>query len=95
MAALQLTPQLLAWCALVLVLLRGFPARRQLSAVICGAGFAAGVAGVQVLTQSFPATTYGVVRSLLGGSFLALWGVSMAALYRSTGRERPARPGPA
>ena len=90
MQALKLLPQLLAWTALALVLLRGCPERRRLTAVAAGAGFAAGVLGVALLSQSLPAAPYGVVRSLLGGSFLVLWVVSVAALYRSTGRGRSA-----
>ena len=90
MQALKLMPQLLAWAALALVLLRGCPGRRRLVAGACGTGFLAGVAGVALLSQGFPVSPFEVVRSLLGGSFLALWVVSAAALYRSTGRGRPA-----
>jgi hypothetical protein len=93
MQALKMIPQLLAWSVLVLVLLRGFPGRRNLVAGASAAGFIAGVAGVLALSASFPALSYGAVRSLLGGSFLILWGVSVAALYRSTGRGRSAERG--
>jgi len=92
MPALKLIPQLLAWTALAVVLLRGFPGRRYLTAGAAGAGFAAGVAGVLVLSRSNPALPYGAVRSLLGGSFLLLWGIAVAVLYRSTGSSRPALP---
>jgi len=90
MPALKLLPQLLAWTALAAVLLRGCTERRRLSAAACAAGFAAGVLGIALLARSLPATPYGVVRSLLGGSFLVLWVVSVVALYRSTGKGRPA-----
>jgi len=94
MAALKLLPQLVAWAALVLVLLRGFPARRSLTAGLCAAGYAAGVAGSLLLFRSLPGSgPFEVVRTLLGGSFLVLWGVSVASLYRSTGRSLPAEPG--
>jgi len=91
MAALKLLPQLLAWTLLVVVLLRGFPARRTATAGVCLAGFAAGVAGVPLLLRGFSAAlTYGIVRTLLGASFLVFWGVAAGALYRSTDRSRPA-----
>jgi hypothetical protein len=93
MSALKLLPQLLAWAALAAVLLRGYPGRRRLTAAACAAGFAAGVLGIAFLASRLPAAPYGVVRSLLGGSFLVLWVVSVAALYRSTGRGRSAAPG--
>jgi hypothetical protein len=93
MPALKLIPQLLAWWALVVVLLRGFPGRRRLAAGAACAGFVAGVAGVLVSFDSFPALPFGVARSLLGGSFLILWGVAVAAWYRSTGRGRAPRHG--
>jgi len=86
MSALKLLPQLLAWTALAVVLLRGCTERRRLTAFACAAGFVTGVLGIAFLARSLPATPYGVVRSLLGGSFLVLWVVSVAALYRSTGR---------
>jgi len=93
MPALKLFPQLIAWTALAVVLLRGCPERRRLTAGACGAGFAAGVLGIVLLSQSFSATSYVVVRSLLGGNFLVLWVVSAAAFYRSTGRSGLAGPG--
>ena len=93
MQALKLLPQLLAWTALVLVLLRGFPGRRKLVAGSCAVGFAAGVALVPLLSGNFSENvSYGAVRSLLGGSFLVLWGVSVTALYRATGGTRSAEP---
>jgi hypothetical protein len=94
MAALKLLPQLVAWAVLVVVLLRGFPARRFVTAGLCCAGFAAGVAGSLLLFRALPGSgPFEIVRTLLGGSFLVMWGVSVAALYHSTGRSRPARPG--
>lgn len=89
MAALKLIPQLVTWCALVLVLLRGFPQRRQLVAASACAGFAAGLLGFLTLSRG-PAGTFAIeaVRSLLGVSFFAFWGVSVAALYLASGRSR-------
>ena len=92
MPALKLIPQLLAWSALVLILLRGFPGRRYLVAGSCAAGFAAGVAGILALSSGFPDLPYLLVKSLLGASFLVLWGVAVGALYRSTGRSRSGEP---
>jgi hypothetical protein len=89
MAALKLIPQLLAWLALVVILMRGFPTHRRLTLGSSLVGFCAGLAGVLVLFGNFPSTVpSAAVRSLLGGSFLVFWGVSVASLYRSTGRAR-------
>jgi len=45
------------------------------------------VAGAFILFRSFPGTViYGIITSVLGVSFLFLWGLSVAAIYRSTGR---------
>lgn len=87
MIAVKLIPQLLAWVGIVLVLLRGFPGQRSLVAATSISGFVAGAGGAFTLLQSFPgALASEIIRSLLGTSFLVLWGVSCAAVYRSTGR---------
>jgi len=88
MVALKFIPQLLAWIGIVLVLLRGFPGRRTIVTTTGMAGFVVGVAGATILFRSFPATLpFGIVKSALGVSFLLLWGISVAAIYRSTGRD--------
>jgi len=87
MVAVKLIPHLLAWTGIVLVLLRGFPGRRSVLTATCITGFAAGAAGVFILFRSYPATVpIGMVKSALGVSFLLLWVISVAAVYRSTGR---------
>jgi hypothetical protein len=46
-----------------------------------------GVAGAFILFRSFPGTVpFGIVKSVLGAAFLVLWGISVAAVYRSTSR---------
>jgi len=87
MVAMKLIPQLLAWIGIVLVLLRGFPGRRSIVTLAGLSGFVIGVAGVFILFRTFTGTVpFGVVKSALGVSFLLLWGISVAAIYRSTGR---------
>jgi uncharacterized membrane protein len=87
MVALKLIPQLLAWVGIVLVLLRGFPGRRSIVTATGVAGFVSGVVGAAILFRSYPGTVpFGIIKSALGVSFLLLWGVSVAAIYRSTGR---------
>lgn len=84
----KLIPHLLSWFGIVLVLLRGFPGRRSVVAVTSIAGFVAGVALAFVLFRTFRGgVPFGVIKSALGVSFLCLWGVSVAAIYRSTGRR--------
>lgn len=88
MVAVKLIPQLLSWAGIVLVLLRGFPGRRPVVTAACLSGFLVGVAGAFVLFRSFPETIpFGVVKSALGTGFLLFWGISVVAIYRSTGRR--------
>jgi uncharacterized membrane protein len=87
MVAVKLIPQLLSWVGIVLVLLRGFPGRRSAVTATGLTGFVTGVAGAFILFRSFPVTIpFGIVKSALGVSFLFLWGISVAAIYRSSGR---------
>lgn len=88
MDAVKLIPQLLSWVGIVLVLLRGFTGRRSVVTTAGISGFALGVAGAFVLFRSFPETVpFGTVKSALGIGFLVLWGISVVAIYRSTGRR--------
>ena len=87
--ALKLIPHLIAWFGIVLIMLRGFSGRR--SAVLLAGifGFVIGVAGTLILYRSYPGSiTFGVVKSTLGISFILLWGSSVFAIYRSTGRGK-------
>jgi len=87
----KMIPQLLSWVAMVLVLLRTFSGNRPVAAAAGIVGFAGGVAGMQVLFHASSAElAIGVVKSAVGVGFLLLWGVSVAAIYRSTGRNIPA-----
>ena len=87
MVAVKLIPHLLSWLGIVLVLMRGFPGRRSVVTASGISGFVIGVAGAFFLSRSFPGTVlFGAITSALGVSFLFLWGISVAAIYRSTGR---------
>jgi len=87
MVALKLIPQLFSWIGIVLVLLRGFPGRRSIVTAASISGFVIGVAGDFILFRSFPGTIpFGIIKSALGVSFLLLWGISVATIYRSTGQ---------
>lgn len=88
MVAVKLIPQLLAWTGIVLLLSRCFSGRRPVVAAAGSAGFAVGVTGAFILFRSFPGElSFWVIRGAVGGSFLLLWGVSVAAIYRSTVRD--------
>jgi len=87
MVAVKLIPHILSWLGILLVLLRGFPGRRTVVTVAGLFGFLLGVAGAVLLFRAFQgATPFWIIKSALGVSFLCLWGVSVAAIYRSTGR---------
>jgi hypothetical protein len=87
MVAVKLIPHILSWFGIVLVLLRGFPGRRSVVTATSISGFVIGVAGTFILFGSFPVTVpFGIIKSALGVSFLLLWGIAVAAIYRSTGR---------
>jgi len=87
MLALKLIPQLLCWVGMVLVLLRGFSGRRPTVVAAACAGFLLGLAGALTLLRFLPGEfSFGLIRDLVGGGFLLAWGVSVAAIYRSTGR---------
>jgi hypothetical protein len=94
MVTLKIIPHILAWLGIVLVLLRGFPGRRSVVTMMSISGFAIGVAGTYILLRSYPgAIPFGIIKSALGVSFLFLWGVSVAAIYHSTGRSVTIQPG--
>lgn len=87
MVAVKLIPHILSWLGIVLVLLRGFPGRRSVVTATGISGFMIGVAGAFIMFHSFPgAIPFGIIKSALGVCFLILWGISVAAIYRSTGR---------
>src|SRR5689334_15458747 len=84
----KLVPHLLTWFGIVLVLLRGFPGRRPVVTAASVTGFALGVAGAMVLFRSYPGElSFGIIRDVVGGVFLLLWGIAVAAIYRSNVRE--------
>jgi uncharacterized membrane protein len=86
--AYKLIPHLLSWAGIVLVLLRGFPGRRSVAVTASIAGFALGVAAVFILFHAFPAElTFGIIRGVVGGVFLFLWGVAVAVIYRGNVQE--------
>jgi hypothetical protein len=88
MVVLKLIPHLLSWASIVLLLVRGFTARRSVVAGAGMGGFAAGVAGTYVLLHSFTGDTpFVVIKDAVGISFLLLWGLSVAAIYRSSDRN--------
>ena len=90
MLAVKLIPNLLSWFVIVLVLLRGFPGRRTIMAASGSVGFTAGSVGAFFLFRAFPGDqSFGIIRDLAGGSHLLLWGVAVAAIYRSTVRDFP------
>jgi uncharacterized membrane protein len=87
MVAVKFIPHLLSWIGIVLVLLRGFPGRRPVVTTAAIAGFTAGAAGAFLLFRSYPAElSFGIIRGVVGGVFLLLWGIAVAALYRSNVR---------
>jgi uncharacterized membrane protein len=87
MVALKFIPHLLSWVGIVLILLRGFHGRRSVATATALTGFVTGVVGTIILFRSFPvAIPFGIIKSVLGVSFLFLWIISVAAIYRSTGR---------
>lgn len=84
----KLIPHLLAWAGIMLVLLRGFPERRPVVMRTGIAGFVSGVAGGFILLGILPgAISFSIVKTVLGVSFFMLWTLSVAAIYRSTGRR--------
>lgn len=94
MFAVKLIPHLLSWVLTVPVLLRGFSGQRKIVVTAGTAGFIGGAAGVFLLFDSVPGNLlFGGIKSALGVSFLLFWGISVAAIYRSTGRRTAAFPG--
>lgn len=90
MAFLKVIPQLLAWGAIVVLLLRGFSGRRTVTAVASCSGFAIGIFGAAIMSRAVPVQIpLGVLKSVLGFSFFGLWCVSVIACYRSTVRDFP------
>jgi len=90
MVAVKLIPHLLSWAGIVFVLARGVAGRRSTVASAAIAGFTAGVVSVSVLFRFFQGDTpYVIIRDIVGGSLLLLWGVSVTAVYRSNVREFP------
>jgi hypothetical protein len=87
MVAVKLIPQLLSWIGIVMVVLRGFPGRRPVITSSVISGYVFGVFGAAFLFRTFPVTLpVGIIKSALGAGFFLLWGISVTAIYRSTGR---------
>ena len=87
MALLKLIPQLLCWSGIVLLLLRGYSAHRKIVVGTIMIGFASGVSGAYFLLNSIKGDApFVIVKDAVGMSFLLLWALSVAAIYRSTGR---------
>jgi hypothetical protein len=87
MVAWKLLPHLLCFAGITLVLLRGFPGQRRLAALAATAAFALGALLPLFFLRHYPGeAVFGIIRDVVGGSFLLLWGASVAAIYRSTGR---------
>jgi len=88
MSAMKLVPHLLSWAVIVLLLLRGFSGRRMIVTTGGNAGFIAGATGAMFLFGFLPGNLlFEIIKSALGVSFLILWGLSVIAIYRSTGRR--------
>ena len=86
-AVWKLTPQLLCWTGMVVALLRGLQGRRMVVAASGFVGFVLGAVGALLLSMRLSGDFfYGLIRGAVGGCFLLFWVVSVAALYRSTGR---------
>ncbi len=90
MIAVKLIPHLLSWFGIVLLFLRGFPRRRAAVAFSTAAGFVVGAAVVFVLYRAFPVRIpVGIIKTTLGASFLFLWFLSVAAIYRGAASDFP------
>jgi hypothetical protein len=88
MDVLTLILQLIAWELIVLIIMRGIPGCRRAVTIGAGIGFALGVAGYFVMFRLLPGTVpFGMIKSVLGGSFFFLWTVAVAAIYRSNIRD--------
>ena len=84
---LKTIPHLLAWSVIVLVSFRGFTGRRSVVTLSSISGLIIGVSGSCILFRSFPgAIPFGIIKSILGLSFLLLWGVSVASGYSNAVR---------
>lgn len=82
MFAVKIIPHILAWAGIVLILFRGSPGQRPAVTLASISGFVAGSSGAFILFRFFPEpVVFGVIKSVLGVSFLLLWGVAVAALY--------------
>ena len=87
MVVVQLSPHIISWFGIVLILMRGFSERRSVVALASISGFVIGVTGSFILAHVYPADLlFGIVKFALGVSFLLLWGFSVATIYRSNGR---------
>ncbi|MDR3581006.1 MAG: DUF2318 domain-containing protein [Oryzomonas sp.] len=88
--AYKLIPLFLAWAGAVMVLGRGFPGRRPMVAVAGSAGYAGGLAATFLLVRFLPGDLpFGIIKDAVGAGIILMWGVSVAAVYRSTGRDVP------
>jgi len=88
MIGLKLIPQLVSWAGIILILGRGFAGHRVAVAVAGISGSIAGVGGGWALLRSFTGNTpFGIMRGVVGASFLLMWCIAVIALYRGTGRK--------
>jgi uncharacterized membrane protein len=88
MLAVKLIPQLLSWIVIVMVLLRSFPERRTVVTATSAIAVVCGSCGTFAVLRLMPGTLpFAIIKAALGLGFLLLWGVAVATLYCSTGRE--------
>jgi len=81
--AVKLIPLGIGWVGILLVLLRGFSARRSLAASTACVGFTSGVAVAFWLVRLFPGDTpFTLVKLLLGAVLLAVWATAVTLLNR-------------
>jgi hypothetical protein len=88
MTVWKFMPQVIAWVGIVLVLGRCLSKYRLLVAITGISGCSVGVVGAWALLHVVPGDQFfGLFKNVMGASFLFMWGIAVAAVYRSTGRE--------
>lgn len=88
MILIKLMPHILAWAAMLLILVRGCASQRHAVAFVGCAGFSCGLATALVLARvCIGNSSFDITKMVLGAGFLLFCGIAVTAIYKSTGRS--------
>lgn len=88
MILVKLIPHVLAWAAILLLLVRGCARQPRTVALAGSTGFVSGMSAAFVLMSQIKGNAaFSILKMALGVNFLLFWAIAAVTLYLSTGRD--------